>query len=394
MQQTLAKLSPIKGGNILDVLTVERMTAIQDAILELAGRKDFSGGVIPWVAPGRAGASPGRFKVTYDPGTNRVSVRTGYVIRATKDGSGTVLRPMEATLDGTLLSDDPKPYWELHQRSGEMEVVCVFYQYKARMELKGKDEDLDLDPCERAWQVAKLTFPDDGSVKIEQTWQSDILWIDLDESCDSSDSDSGVSDGSDGSDQSDHSDKSDDSDGSDKSDDSGGSDDFSSDSSDDSGGGDSSESSSGDCTAPKLSNLKVTIYDIGGNGPGCFVDAVTLTPVVLVVTCMLSNLPQGCSGRMAVKFSFGQFSKWTSVFAEGEIQGEFGFITGGIPLFACSSYEVSAEVQRGVEVTPSCDPKPCKITTWFKTPGLCANGGSCDESSSSSSSSTSSFEVE
>jgi len=387
MQADLTRLTPIKGGNILEVLTVERMSAIQNAILELSGKKGFAGG--PLLIPaGRAGSSAGRFKVTYDPGNNRLGVFPGCAVHAAMDAGGTVLRPFEPTLNNIPLSEVPKPYWTLAGGSGEMEVVCVFDHYKARMVLKQLEADLELNGCERAWQVAKITFPEDDSVKIEQTWQSDIVWFDPNESCDSSSHDSSA--GSDGSNDTSHSDHSGGDSGGSGSSHSSDSSHSSEESSGSDGEGDtSSESTTGDCTEPRLSGLKVFIYDIGGNGPDCFVDAVTLTPVILTVVVTVTGLPANCAGKLAIKFSFGPHSVWKSVFANGEVSGEFGFITGGVNLFACSNYEVDAEVSPGVGINSFCKPTKCRVSMWYMTPGLCANGGSCDGGSSSSSSSSS-----
>ena len=375
MSEFTDQMPDVTGGDLREVLTVSRLNAIQGAIKLLLADGD-SGGVLSGAGvgrrPGVRSGHGGRFIVTHDAANGRLYVRTGFVGWTTAGVTDEVVRPFEATLEGEKLSRNP--YFEVAGKSGEYEVICVFDHSQARMELKLKSGDPEpaLTGCERAWQVAQVTFGE--GVVIEQTWFSDIGWDSGELSCDSSAS-AGSGDGSDGSGPGSEpgSDGSDGSDGS-------GEDEFSFSDESESDSSSSSSSSGGSCD-DLLSDLEVTIWDINGSRTGdgapCFEELGVLTPVVLSMSCMVSNLPASCNGRVSVQFSFGSFSRWVSVFGNGQVQGWFeaGF---GVELMACSTYTIKARLQSGLNsLSQGCSPIDCTLETTYGVPGLCANDGEC-----------------
>ena len=198
MQEHLKALTPVTGGEDLrEVMTRERVNAIQGAIHALAAGENISteGGIRKMPGAGRVrlgGARQvpvtprqGRFQVTHDAGPMRLSVGEGWVYDdgpESDSGAGSVFaEPREVTLGGAALGTHPSFSTAAVAVGEEYEVTCVFNTYEARVELNKTDDRPDPGEGWVVFLLARMTFKAAGSGGrcldwFEQVWESDILW--------------------------------------------------------------------------------------------------------------------------------------------------------------------------------------------------------------------------
>jgi hypothetical protein len=385
MEEFLRELTPVQPGDqVTKVASSRRINAMQALLVALAGKASERAGSDGGRVKERLQRRP-RFNVWFHADSQRLYVTEGMVAVAMAGSPDSVIRPMEPTLDGTPLRENP--YWSIADKEvgADYEVICIFDPEKARMVLHKKDDELELEDDERPWLIATVTFKTVGAKKgieeLDQRWSCDIPWL-SDGTLSSSPS---TSDG-DGDSESDD-------DGFSDSDSEGGSDETSD---DDSGDGSSSSSC---CPAVTLYPTLVDTGDPSGcmpvTGPG-MTSMVTfyVQGIVNEYDCECTNLwvEFGIGGKKDRKF-LGQngggqeFAGWFEVFA--------------VP---CSKFTAWARVRAfGPSVSgDGCNvPDDCETFQVVDVPGACPDGecgddsgdGSDDSSDSSGGSSSSTPEV-
>jgi uncharacterized membrane protein YgcG len=347
------------------IVTPTRINAIQDAIRELAGRTGGGGDGVRLPAD-RTQRRP-RYQVWFHAEAERLYVTEGRVGAANEAYPDMVVRPMEPTLEGTALGENP--YFDVSDKAtGEdYEVICIFDTTRSRVVLHRRSDELELNRCERAWLVATVKFRTVGEKigveTLRQEWSSDIPWTFDEVSCDSSD----------GSSEDDSSDASSD-DSSDDSDDSG--DTSSDDSSDDSGDG-----SSECCPALTVGGF---IVRVGVGTAECFTAAGIPEEVEVAVTGYVGEIPcEECEGQLWVEFGIG--SQKASRYLGQRGGQSFGerFVFQGL---ACQEFTVWAQVKRfGSPVDQSCDQlEGCREEITYQLPAVCGEDCSSDDSSDGS----------
>lgn len=342
--------------------------------------------VIALVRLGSAGKPGGRFIVTHDPAGSRLYVSEGTVGCSNAYYPSSFIRPLDVTLDGVKLSNDPPPSFEVGE-SGDFEVVCVFDYTKGRIELVNKEEPLHLNNCERGWLIATVSFKEEGGKfvidkAIDQRWESDIPWQFNDQSIDCSSEDS-----SEDSNDSDESGNSDDSGGSTDSDESGGSNDSSDDGDSGDFSGDSSDESDesmdpccGTSTNPIIRITEANVAVAGDGARNCFPSSGSAM-VFVFVTVTISGNPCDC-GNTYLRIT-ARGVTIANVYLGVSPVGTFSYV-GEIMASACEDLPIRACVYTsGVAEEDPCRGLLCCASTTAKAPPPCDE--SCDGDSGSGS---------
>jgi len=349
---------------------VSRLRELEDLVLGMEGGKRK-----------RIERSPRRprFILWFAADAQRLYCTEGMVAVAFQTSPDSVTRPMEPTLDGAPLRENP--YWDVTSKEvgTDYEAICVFTSSAAKMRLHKKDDELELEDDERAWLIGDVRFKTVGEKRaielLDQRWSSDIPWL----------SDDWMS--SDGSNSGDSDD--DDSDDSDSDEDSPDSD---SDDSNDSDG--SSSSSSGACCPtvelqPTLLSTNEEGYCLPVTGPGI---ASTIRAMVSgyagPITC------ESCRGRLWVEFGIGGHKESRFLGTAGGVNFSGVF---EITVLACSTITAWACIRKfGAPVSgvDHCRVSNCCDYETVQIPGACPDGdcssSSSDDSDSDSGSSSSS----
>lgn len=197
MFKYLSKLLPIRSGmSVREVLTVERVQALQEAVVALANGENIvaTPGLKPFRGNGqvrlevqeqtvrRAGGDR-RFKLSFDGGAQKIRVSPGMVVGdstfvAVGAPGGGILEPDEPTIDGVPLSASSGISVSGFEVNKEYGVFIIGGDGTARIEASQK-EDLELQEEELAFLIGWITFEAaDGGLKlkkpIDQRWLSDV----------------------------------------------------------------------------------------------------------------------------------------------------------------------------------------------------------------------------
>lgn len=197
MFKYLSKLLPIRSGmSVKEVVTVERIQALQEAVRALASGENIvaTPGLKPFRGNGqvrlevqateaRRGGGDRRFKLSFDAGAQKIRVSPGMVVGAgtfvsVGDPGGGILEPDEPTIDGVPLSRSSGISVSGFEVNKEYGVYIIGGDGTARIEASQR-EDLELEDEELAFLIGWVTFAADGEglklkKKIDQRWLSDV----------------------------------------------------------------------------------------------------------------------------------------------------------------------------------------------------------------------------
>lgn len=355
------RLRPIgKGDTAKRVLTLDRISALQEGLLDLDDRMQEAGQVLSGPlrkgrARDRVGRRP-RYRVWFSPNTQRLYVTEGMVATGYVAGR---IEPFVPTIDDTPLNDSETPFFDCSGYSADedYELLCFFTPYEARLELVAADEEIEPEECEEVFLLATVVFGSSGDglylKSLEQKWSSDITWCCMPESCESSDS-GGDSDDSDSDSDGDPPDSDSDSD---------------SDSGDDSG-------TPGPC-CPEI-EVDAIITD-----PDCLTPGPGLQRVTVQVGGYAGEIPcDECERRLWVEYGIAGQTKYHYLGTRGgdNFSGTFEVMT--VP---CAELTIFARVvELGIAVDgEECEVGHCEVTDTVQMPPVC--GQDCDSDSGSDS---------